>query len=72
MQRSPGQRRLSPFHLSLVYIGLGENDRAIELLRQAYDERGERLVWLGSDARFDSLRQDDRVKELLTGMGLAR
>jgi TolB-like protein/Flp pilus assembly protein TadD len=72
MQRSPGQRRLSPFHLSLVYIGLGENDRAIELLRQAYDERGERLVWLGSDARFDSLRQDARVKELLTGMGLAR
>ncbi|HEX5083803.1 MAG TPA: protein kinase [Blastocatellia bacterium] len=72
MQRSPGQRRASPFHLSLVYIGLGENDRAIELLRQAYDERGERLVWLGSDARFDSMRQDPRFKEILTGMGLAR
>jgi Tfp pilus assembly protein PilF len=72
MQRSPGQRRASPFHLSLVYIGLGENDRAIELLRQAYDERGERLVWLGADARFDSLRQDPRFKDILIGMGLAR
>jgi eukaryotic-like serine/threonine-protein kinase len=72
MQRSPGQRRASPFHLSLVYVGLGENDRAIDLLRQAYEERGERLVWLGADARFDSLRQDPRFKEILAGMGLAR
>jgi serine/threonine-protein kinase len=72
MQRSPGLRRASPFHLAMVYIGLGENDRAIELLRKAYDERGERLVWLGADARFDSLRQDPRFKETLAGMGLIK
>jgi serine/threonine-protein kinase len=72
MQKSPGQRRASPFHLALVYIGLGENDRAIDLLQQAYNERGERLVWIRSDARFDPLRQDPRFKEILTGMGLDR
>ncbi|MBO0726438.1 MAG: protein kinase [Blastocatellia bacterium] len=72
LQRSPGQRRVSPFHFALVHIGLGENDRAIELLQNAYNERGERLVWLRSDARFDSLRQDPRFNEILTGMGLAR
>lgn len=72
LQRSPGQRRNSPFHLALIHIGLGDNDRAIELLQQAYNERAERLVWLRSDARFDSLRQDPRFKEMLTGMGLAR
>ena len=72
MQRSPGQRRASPFHLALVYIGLGENDQAIKLLQQAYEERGERLVWIRSDARFDALRQDPRFKEILAGMGLSR
>jgi serine/threonine-protein kinase len=71
LRRSQGQRRASPFHLALIYIGLGENDRAIELLRSAYNERGERLVWLLADARFDPLRMDPRFKEILAGMGLA-
>jgi eukaryotic-like serine/threonine-protein kinase len=72
LQRSPGQRRASPFHLALVHIGLGENDRAIELLENAYNERAERLVWLRADPRFDPLRLDPRFNEILRGMGLAR
>ena len=72
LQRSQGQRRASPFHLALVYIGLGENDRAIELLQKAYNERAERLVWIRADARFDTLRQDPRFIDILIGMGLAR
>jgi serine/threonine-protein kinase len=72
LQQSPGQRRASPFYLALVHVGLGENDRAIELLQNAYNERAERLVWLRTDARFDPLRQDPRFNEILVRMGLAR
>jgi hypothetical protein len=72
LQRSPGERRISPFHFALIYIGLGENDRAIDLLEKAYDERVERLVWLRADPRFDPLRLDPRFNDLLTRMGLAR
>ncbi len=72
LQRSPGQRRASPFHLALVHIGLGENDRAIELLENAYNERAERMVWIRADPRFDPLRLDARFNEILRGMGLAR
>src|SRR5262245_4944868 len=72
LQRSPGQRRASAFHLALVHIGLGENDRAIELLNKACDERAERLVWLRADPRFDPLRLDPRFNEILRGMGLTR
>ena len=50
----------------------GENDRAIDLLEKAYDERVERLVWLRADPRFDPLRLDPRFNDLLTRMGLAR
>ncbi|MBO0858618.1 MAG: protein kinase [Chloracidobacterium sp.] len=72
LQRQQGQRRASPFHLALVHIGLGENDSALELLRNAYNERGERLVWIRADARFDPLRMEPRFNEILAGMGLAR
>jgi serine/threonine protein kinase/tetratricopeptide (TPR) repeat protein len=72
LQRSPGERRVSPFHFALVYIGLGENDHAIELLKKAYEERTERLVWLRADPRFDPLKLDPRFKDLLIRIGLAR
>ena len=72
LQRSPGERRVSPFHFALIHIGLGENDRAIDLLEKAYDERVERLVWLRADPRFDPLRLDPRFNDLLARMGLAR
>src|SRR5256712_2653221 len=49
LQRSPGQRRVSQFHLALVPVGLGENDLAIDLLNKACDEPAERLVWLRAD-----------------------
>jgi serine/threonine protein kinase/tetratricopeptide (TPR) repeat protein len=72
LQRSPGERRVSPFHFALIHIGLGENDRAIELLEKAYDERVERMVWLRADPRFDPLRLDPRFNEIMRRMGLAR
>jgi tetratricopeptide (TPR) repeat protein len=72
LQRSPGERRVSPFHLALVHIGLGENDRAIELLEKSFEERTERLVWLRADPRFDPLRLDPRFNDLLRQIGLAR
>jgi serine/threonine protein kinase/Tfp pilus assembly protein PilF len=72
LQRSPGQRRASPFHLALIYVGLGENDRAIELLNKACDERAERLVWLRADPRFDPIRLDPRFNEIMLRMGLPR
>src|SRR5262245_29992045 len=72
LQRSPGERRASPFHFALIHVGLGENDRAIELLEKAYEERVERLVWLRADPRFDPLRLDPRFNDLLARMGLSR
>jgi serine/threonine-protein kinase len=65
-----GQRRVSPFHLALIHVGLGEKDRAIELLNKACDERAERLVRLRVDPRFDPLRQDPRFYEIMIRMGL--
>jgi len=70
LQQLSGQRHISPYHLALIYTGLGEKDRAIELLNKALDERAERLVWMKMDPRFDILRTDPRFIDLLQRIGL--
>jgi serine/threonine-protein kinase len=72
LRQLAAQRPISPFHLALVHLGLGEKDRALELLYKALDERAERLVWLRVDPRFDPLRADARFNNLLERIGLAR
>jgi tetratricopeptide (TPR) repeat protein len=72
LRRSTDERHVSPFHFALIHIGLGENDRAIELLNQAIEERSARLVWIQADPRFDGLRKDKRFDDLLTRIGFPR
>ena len=68
---SLSQRRyVSPYWLGLVYAGLGDRTRALELLGRAYQERDVWLTWLGVEPRFDALRGEPRFRELLGSMGL--
>ncbi len=72
LQQLSTQRHISPFYFALIHTGLGEKDRAIELLNNALDERAERMVWLGVDPRFDKLRGDARFNDLIQRIGLAQ
>jgi serine/threonine-protein kinase len=65
------QRYISPYDLSLVHVGLGEEDEAIEGLRRAYDERSPHMVLLKVEPMFDSLRSDPRFVQLLKDMALS-
>jgi len=60
-----GDAPVLPFNLALVYLGLGERDRAIDYLEQALEADSQMLGWLGYDAIFDSLRQEPRFVALL-------
>jgi len=64
------RRYVSPYWLALVYTGLGDRARALELLERAYTERDVWLTWLGVDPRFDVLRTAPRFEELLRGVGV--
>lgn len=61
---------VSPYHLALISLGLGDSDKTIEFLKKAMDERAERLVWLSVDPRFDKLRSDHRFNDILQLIGL--
>jgi tetratricopeptide (TPR) repeat protein len=64
------RRYVSPYWLGLVYAGLGDRARALELLGRAYEERDVWLTWLGVEPRFDGLRTEPRFQELLRDIGL--
>jgi len=56
--RMSGQRYVSPVLLSQVALGLGEEVRALEYLKQAYAVRATDLVWIGVRPVFDSIRSE--------------
>ena len=64
------QRYVSSYNVALIYIGLGEKDRAFDSLEKAYKERSDLLVYLKVDPRLDTLRSDPRFADLMRRIGL--
>lgn len=64
------QRQVSPVYLAHVYNGLGEQERALALLQQAYREHSDHLLGLRVNPIYDNLRDDPRFTEMLRGVGL--
>jgi TolB-like protein/DNA-binding winged helix-turn-helix (wHTH) protein/Flp pilus assembly protein TadD len=61
---------VSPYMIATIYAGLGEKDRALELLEQAYQERSLDLAsHLKADLRFDNLRSEPRFQALVRRVG---
>jgi serine/threonine-protein kinase len=59
------KRFVSAFPVAFVYVGLGENDKAIQWLEKAFEERAGRLVYLRVERAFDPLRSDPRFQRLV-------
>jgi TolB-like protein/DNA-binding winged helix-turn-helix (wHTH) protein len=71
LQRKSKDGYTSPYMLATIYAGLGEKDRAFELLEQAYEERSMDIAWsFKADPRIDNLRSDPRFQALLRRVGL--
>jgi TolB-like protein/Tfp pilus assembly protein PilF len=61
---------VSPYMIATIYAGLGDKDRAFELLEKAYQERCWDIAWaLKPDLRIDNLRSDPRFQALLRRVG---
>jgi TolB-like protein/DNA-binding winged helix-turn-helix (wHTH) protein/tetratricopeptide (TPR) repeat protein len=61
---------VAPFYIALVYAGLSENEKAMDWLETAYEDRSNGLVFLKVDPELDTLRLDPRFKELQRKMNL--
>jgi len=60
----------SPFHIALVHVSLGNDDSAFEWLEEAYRQRALQLIYLKVGPKFDRLRKDARLTDLLRRLGL--
>jgi len=61
---------VSPFYISLVYAGLHENEKAMDWLEKAFEDRSNAIVFLKVDPNFDGLRSHPRFQALLRRLAL--
>jgi len=63
---------VSPYLAATIYAGLGQKDKAMELIEKAYREKSLDVAWiLKPDTRTDNLRSDPRFQSLLSRVGLS-
>jgi len=70
LHRLSRRRYISPYHMAMVYAGLGARDETFQWLDKAYDDREGRLTILRFAPEFAALRSDPRFKRLLQRMNL--
>jgi eukaryotic-like serine/threonine-protein kinase len=61
---------VSPLELAAIHVGLGEKEKAIELLEKAYNDRSFHLTYLKVRQDFDPIRNDTRFADLIRRIGL--
>lgn len=71
LQELSAQRHPLPFEMAMVNVGLGELDRAFELLEKAYEQRAGILIYFKYiAAMMPGFRDDPRLADLLRRIGL--
>jgi adenylate cyclase len=56
--------------LAMAWVGLNDKERALEALEQAFRDHEPCMVSLKVDAIFDPLREEERFKDMVRGVGL--
>ena len=56
---------VSPYHLALIHLHLGERSHALQLLDEAYRIRDGWIVWLGVEPQWDPLRGEPAFERIL-------
>jgi tetratricopeptide (TPR) repeat protein len=59
------QRYVSPANRASVYLGLGENEKALDWLEKAYEDRDPIFWWINGDQLYDSVRNEPRFQALV-------
>ena len=60
-----------PYHLAMIYFGLGETDKAFECLDKACELHSFQLFWIKVHPALDSVRSDPRFQDILRRMNVA-
>ncbi|MGI8995600.1 MAG: protein kinase domain-containing protein, partial [Pyrinomonadaceae bacterium] len=64
------ERYVPPYHVALIYNGLGERDETLAWLERGFEQRDPRMIVLKVEPKWNNLRADPRFQELLRRVGL--
>ena len=53
---------------AFIYVGLGDKEKALDFLEQAYQRRDILLIWLKVRKHLDPLRDEPRFQDLMRRM----
>lgn len=63
---------LPPCQRSFIHVSLGEYDKALELLEQAYEEKSWFLIFMQIEHWYDPIREDERFQDILEKMNFPK
>jgi tetratricopeptide (TPR) repeat protein len=66
------QQYVSAYEVATIYVALGNNEQAFQLLEKGYAEHSFHLVYLNVSPQFKSVRSDLRFQELVQRIGLSQ
>lgn len=66
-----GDKYVPPYFVAQVYGALGDIDKAFQWLHRAERERSNWVLFLAVDPKFDCLRHDRRIVQLLETLGIS-
>ena len=64
------ERFVPPYHIALVYNGLGERDQALAWLERGFEQRDPKMTFLKVEPKWNNLRSDPRFVDLMRRVGL--
>ena len=70
LKQMSAHRYVSPFCTAIVYLGLGDNERAMDGLEKAFDARSQWVILAKEEKIWDPIRSDPRFIALLKKVGL--
>jgi tetratricopeptide (TPR) repeat protein len=71
MNRKSLHGYVPPFNLAIVYLGMGDSERAMDYLEHAYSAHNMWLALLKMDPMFDPLRKEPRFIALMKKLNFA-
>jgi tetratricopeptide (TPR) repeat protein len=66
------ERYVPPYHIALIYNGLGEDGETLAWLERGYQQRDSKMVFLKVEPKWNNLRADPRFQDLMRRVGFSQ
>ncbi|HEX3187107.1 MAG TPA: protein kinase [Pyrinomonadaceae bacterium] len=65
LEQAAAHSYVSPYHRAMIHLHLGDRERALQLLLEAYTIKDAWLVWMGVEPQWDPLRGEPLFDQIL-------